>query len=189
MRMYENIGFTNFFPKISWNQSTTYIHTLYCLCCSTLFSQKFRENNGFTKEITKQLIWRNFFLWERISRFSTLWAQCVGIMEIYFQHFLVIRKNSVKVMHFGTESESWFSTWSRSFTTLQRMKTLRDRGLNRLFSAAVDDFFFQSRVHFLIFHTVHVQVQRFHLKFTFAMFFEFFSWNHMKWRVEHFFSC
>ena len=27
----------------------------------THFWQKFRENNGFTKEITKELIWRNIF--------------------------------------------------------------------------------------------------------------------------------
>ena len=35
--------------------------------------QKFRESNGFTKEVTKELISRNIFQWERISRFSTLW--------------------------------------------------------------------------------------------------------------------
>ena len=28
---------------------------------SHTFSQKFRESNGLTKEITKELIWRNFF--------------------------------------------------------------------------------------------------------------------------------
>jgi len=27
----------------------------------TLFSQKFRQNNDFTKEITKWLVWQNFF--------------------------------------------------------------------------------------------------------------------------------
>ena len=37
----------------------------------TLFSQKFRESNVFTKEFAKKLIWRIFFQWERISRFST----------------------------------------------------------------------------------------------------------------------
>ena len=54
----------------------------------TLSSQKSRENNGFTKEITKYLIWRNFFQWERIARFSTL---CRGIVSWQF-----FKKNSVK---------------------------------------------------------------------------------------------
>ena len=39
----------------------------------TLIWQKFREINVFTKENTKELIWRNF-LWVKVSSsFSTLW--------------------------------------------------------------------------------------------------------------------
>ena len=38
----------------------------------THFWQKFRESNGFTKEVTKELISRNIFWRERIFRFSTL---------------------------------------------------------------------------------------------------------------------
>ena len=35
------------------------------------FWQKFRESNGFTKEINKQFIWLIFFQWEQIHHFST----------------------------------------------------------------------------------------------------------------------
>ena len=63
-------------------------HTLWKLWNSslTLFRQKFRESNGFTKQITKELIWRNFFQWERISRFST---PCVYFTKLlcYVSHF------------------------------------------------------------------------------------------------------
>ena len=51
----------------------------------TLFLQKFRESNGFTKEITKLLIWRNFFQWDRISSFSIL---CTKRSEAY--HFYTL---------------------------------------------------------------------------------------------------
>ena len=45
---------------------------------SVNFSQKFRESHAFTKEITKGLISRNFFRWEKISVISTLWFKCAS---------------------------------------------------------------------------------------------------------------
>ena len=53
----------------------------------TLFWQKFRESNGLTKWITKELISRNFFRWERISEISTLRAGNFGNfppLQIFF---------------------------------------------------------------------------------------------------------
>ena len=46
---------------------------LFSLILSHAFWQKFREINGFTKDVTKELISRNIFWWERISCFSH-WA-------------------------------------------------------------------------------------------------------------------
>ena len=41
------------------------ISAIWKLCtqfyCHTYLWQKFRDNNAFTKEVTKELIWRNFF--------------------------------------------------------------------------------------------------------------------------------
>ena len=54
----------------------------------TLFSQKFRESNVFTKEFAKELIWRIFLQWEKISRFSTLWY-----VQIHSLQFLAISDN------------------------------------------------------------------------------------------------
>ena len=56
----------------------------------THFWRKFRESNGFTKE----LIWRNIFSWERISRFSTL---CITS----------IREFSVKIQWPAAVNEIW----------------------------------------------------------------------------------
>ena len=48
----------------------------------THFCQKFRESNGFTKEITKELIWRNIFLVRlNFSFFHTV--HCRQKQEIY----------------------------------------------------------------------------------------------------------
>ena len=49
--------------KFCENVSKVKLHTLWKLqkFTLTLFWQKFRETNVFTKEITKQLIWRNYF--------------------------------------------------------------------------------------------------------------------------------
>ena len=59
----------------------------------TLLWQKFCESNDFTKEITKELIWRKKLWGEKIFQFSTLW-----IAEIYVHtvpsHFF--GKNFVK---------------------------------------------------------------------------------------------
>ena len=82
----------DFFAKISSNQIFHYytvnqfdekfsqwgkISDIFTLCIMFLkyFRQKFRESNAFTKEITKELIWRNIFQWEYSSRFSTLWKR------------------------------------------------------------------------------------------------------------------
>ena len=75
-RLYYLSSFTKAFINFKWN---------VCHCCmrATLaqcgnyrnslshhtFCQKFRESNVFTKE----LISRNIFLWDEMSRFSTLW--------------------------------------------------------------------------------------------------------------------
>ena len=63
---------------------------------SHIFGQKFREINGFTKEITKESISRNSFLViEDLSFFHTV--RSLEITEIY-SHFF--SKNFVKVTGF-----------------------------------------------------------------------------------------
>ena len=54
----------------------------------TLFWLKFRESNRFTKEITKQLIWRNIFFSESNFSFyhTTVWKyEKFGLTEIIFR--------------------------------------------------------------------------------------------------------
>ena len=80
----------DFFAKISSNQIFHYCKSIWrkifamgenfwiftlCIMFLKYFRQKFRESNAFTKEITKELIWRNIFQWEYSSRFSTLWKR------------------------------------------------------------------------------------------------------------------
>ena len=65
----------NFCQKCVRENSST-VHTVWKLqkFSLTLFSQKFRESNGFTKEITKELNWRNFFsVRENFFFFPTMW--------------------------------------------------------------------------------------------------------------------
>ena len=58
-----------------WWIFQSYITTVWILRKFTLthFWQKIRESNGFTKEVTREMISRNFFQWEWIFRFSTVW--------------------------------------------------------------------------------------------------------------------
>ena len=74
-----HVDFTKKFQFGAKSRGGEFAELLHCeLNCQlqkfslTIFSQKFRETNGCTKELTKELIWRNIW-WERISRFSTLW--------------------------------------------------------------------------------------------------------------------
>ena len=61
----------------------------------TLFWQKFRENNVFTKEITKELIWRSIFWWKLILRFPlTLWAWKWRIFTIPLFEIKMIKEKS-----------------------------------------------------------------------------------------------
>ena len=69
----------------------------------TLSWQKFRESNGFTKEAD----FTNFFLWERISRFSrsctaTLWKFRNFTATVFLQKF---RQINVLLKNFTV---SWF---------------------------------------------------------------------------------
>ena len=53
----------------------------------THFCQKFRESNGFTKEITKELIWRNSFM-----RMNSSFFQSMEITEFYCHHAFFSQK-------------------------------------------------------------------------------------------------
>ena len=66
-------------------------HTVWKLQKFTLitFWQKFRENNVFSNEDTKELISRNIFWWERISRFSTLCAASRYHLCIFFKKYVL----------------------------------------------------------------------------------------------------
>ena len=68
--------------KKSWNQlfffNKNFDLTEFSL---THFRQKFRESNGFTKEITKELIWRNIFSVRRVN-FS--FSHTCFLLEEYF---------------------------------------------------------------------------------------------------------
>ena len=70
----------------------------------TLSWQKFRESDGFAKEITNQLIWRIFFQWEDNFHFSTL-CICVRLPPAVwkFQNFSLVRfyvKSIFRVLEF-----------------------------------------------------------------------------------------
>ena len=63
-----NVRNVNPFMKMSFKTHSVEITLRFSL---THFWQKSRESNGFTKEITKELIWQNCFHWERNFRFYT----------------------------------------------------------------------------------------------------------------------
>ena len=74
------------------------VHTVWKLrkFSLTLFWQKFRESNVFTKEITKELISRNFFsVRENFSFFHTvtlwMWTVHLGFFNFLYQNFREIR--------------------------------------------------------------------------------------------------
>ena len=51
------------------------------------FWQKFRESNGYTKYITKELIWRNISWWKKNSVISTVWETHCGNYGILMPRF------------------------------------------------------------------------------------------------------
>ena len=61
-----NVGFTEFFAQSRWIFKSVENAQIFCSQCGnyrkslSLLWRKFRESNVFTKEITKELIWRNF---------------------------------------------------------------------------------------------------------------------------------
>ena len=86
------------FREINWNDNSVYLQLIsrnfcwkilftQCVCklqkfSLTLFSQKIRESNGFTKKLIIGDLTK-FFQWEEISRFSTLllWFKMVWKYE------------------------------------------------------------------------------------------------------------
>ena len=83
-----NVRNVNPFMKMSFKTHSVEITLRFSL---THFWQKSRESNGFTKEITKTLIWRNIFWWHYIFHFSTLWRtpqHSVEILRIFGKNFV-----------------------------------------------------------------------------------------------------
>ena len=107
----------------SWNQiCPNHTHTVYCSSvkimvihsCAFCFGQKFRESNAFTKEITKQLIWRKnvtviffFFYFSTPPCPSSLddygcYFSSHGNCGVLFSHF------SVNLTDIRTKKVKWF---------------------------------------------------------------------------------
>ena len=83
-----NVRNVNPFMKMSFKTHSVEITLRFSL---THFWQKSRESNGFTKEITKELIWRNiFFMRLNFQFFHTvrLPSHSVEITEIYSHSIL-----------------------------------------------------------------------------------------------------
>ena len=70
-----NVRNVNPFMKMSFKTHSVEITLRFSL---THFWQKSRESNGFTKEITKELIWQNIFFMRlcKLSIFSHCETQC-----------------------------------------------------------------------------------------------------------------
>ena len=67
----------------------------------TFFWQKFRETNGFTKEITKELISRNIFsVRENFRNFHTVMGHYVVKREIHC-HAIFFSSNQLRVKFFS----------------------------------------------------------------------------------------
>ena len=72
--------------------------------CLTLLSQKFRQSNGFTKEIIKELIWRIFFS----ERDFLVFPHFKNIRQIDLQYeslVVPIWRNFCKFSNYYTESK------------------------------------------------------------------------------------
>ena len=78
----------------------------------THFGKKFRESNIITKEITKELIWRNFFQWEKISRFSTLCTYSLGRSTLCHLTSISSKPNYVSIY-------DWSSQYHKCFCNLK----------------------------------------------------------------------
>ena len=74
----------SWFDEIFFGESKFFIflHCVMEIYCT--FWQKFRESNVFSKQITKELIWRNIFLWHRILHFSTICSDSGDSVLVYF---------------------------------------------------------------------------------------------------------
>ena len=90
-------------PQCVNNENLLTLHALWKLRFSlTRFWQKFRESNGFTKE----LIWRNIFRRERISRFATL----------HYVTLILLDKNFVIMTLLDTkENTKYLNSWLDEF--------------------------------------------------------------------------
>ena len=118
----KDVGFTKFLPKNALVIFCNYHTTVWKLWKFSLthFRQKFRETNGFTKEITKWLT--KFFSArrERISRFSTLSSRHSDFAEfifplsemIYLKHIFFISRT----LELQRILQCIYTWWSHQFS-------------------------------------------------------------------------
>ena len=99
------------------------------------FLQKFRENNDFSKEVTKELISRNIFSVREMESFVfPHWAKCAHTLTFSWNQFITGKMNSRNILlndnyvrNFHTfmsctysEKNSWIYWWSYKINMISR---------------------------------------------------------------------